>query len=250
MEDFGSQINYITYYKVRKYHFLGTHTVGQVQDFPRPCIGYVAKGSADFLYRGKTITANTGDLIYIAPETRYYSVWKGSPEIEFYSIVFSFADKQAFMDYRFQLLENYPQERFDAMFSAYHTDFFTSIAALYTLLGDIYGRLTRDSYQSKCASMAPAIDYIESNYDQPVKVEYLAQLCGYSEPRFYAQFKKATGVSPIAYKHNICIQHALDDLTNTDDTIEEISQKLGFSSPNYFRRVFQKLIGKSPSEVR
>ena len=70
MEDFRSQINYITYYKPRKYHFLGTHTVGQVLDFPRPCIGYVAKGSADFLYRGKTITANTGDLIYIAPETR------------------------------------------------------------------------------------------------------------------------------------------------------------------------------------
>ncbi|MEE1048063.1 MAG: helix-turn-helix domain-containing protein [Clostridia bacterium] len=42
------------------------------------------------------------------------------------------------------------------------------------------------------------------------------------------------------------IQHALDLLSNTTLSIEEISSKTGFSSPNYFRTVFLKLTGSSP----
>ena len=52
-------------------------------------------------------------------------------------------------------------------------------------------------------------------------------------------------MSPIVYKHNILIQHALDMLIHTDLSIEEISVKLGFSSANYFRKIFCKIVHKS-----
>jgi AraC-like DNA-binding protein len=46
------------------------------------------------------------------------------------------------------------------------------------------------------------------------------------------------------------IQHALDLLTHTDMTVDEISQSTGFASSNYFRTVFTKMTGKTPKEVR
>jgi AraC-like DNA-binding protein len=46
------------------------------------------------------------------------------------------------------------------------------------------------------------------------------------------------------------IQHALDMLAHTDLTVDEVSQKTGFSSSNYFRTVFRKMTGKSPKEVK
>ena len=53
--------------------FGGTHAVGFEQNFERPYIGYINKGSAQFLYKGKSYLAGEGDLIYIAKGTKYYS---------------------------------------------------------------------------------------------------------------------------------------------------------------------------------
>ena len=99
-------------------------------------------------------------------------------------------------------------------------------------------------------TVQPAVDYIESNYNMPITIEKLAQLCHSCTSGLFKLFKSATGVTPIAYKHNIMIQNALDLLTHTDLTVEEISARVGFSSPNYFRRVFYDITGKTPKQVR
>ena len=65
--------------KYRKKHFCDTELF-----FSHPTVGYIKKGRAHFLYKGKTYYAYEGDLIYIAKDTKYYSVWEGNPEIEFY----------------------------------------------------------------------------------------------------------------------------------------------------------------------
>lgn len=64
----------ITSFSFTHYKFKETHTVGSVQLFEHPCIGYINKGTARFLYRGKNYYAAEGDLIYIAKGTKYYSV--------------------------------------------------------------------------------------------------------------------------------------------------------------------------------
>ena len=46
------------------------------------------------------------------------------------------------------------------------------------------------------------------------------------------------------------IQHAIELLANTDMTVEEISRRVGFSSSNYFRKIFIKLTDKTPKELR
>ena len=51
-------------------------------------------------------------------------------------------------------------------------------------------------------------------------------------------------------KHRIQIELATSLLEATDLSVEEISDRLGFSSPAYFRAVLRKNGGKSPRDIR
>ena len=240
----------ISSYSCDLYRFRNSHTIGSVLFFDSPCIGYIRKGSAQFLYRGKSYYAAEGDLIYIAKDTKYYSIWSGAPEIEFYSVGFSFVKPYSFYEYRFQIIKSYPCRLFDKMCEKYGTDIYVSVSYLYRILSDIFKQMKIEPVSSGKTTVQPAVDYIESNYNMPITIEKLAQLCHSCTSGLFKLFKSATGVTPIAYKHNIMIQNALDLLTHTDLTVEEISARVGFSSPNYFRRVFYDIMGKTPKQVR
>ena len=46
------------------------------------------------------------------------------------------------------------------------------------------------------------------------------------------------------------IQKAIELISNTTLSIEEISTKVGFGSSNYFRKVFFQMTDKKPKELR
>jgi len=78
----------------------------------------------------------------------------------------------------------------------------------------------------------------------------LARLCCISESGFYAKFHAAVGKTPVAYCNAVRIRKAQSLLIGTDLTVEEISERLGFCSPAYFRRVFRELTGQLPKALR
>ena len=239
----------ISEYDIIVNEFKEFHTVGKILLYKKPSVVYIFKGQADFLLNGKHIYAHEGDLVYIAPNTKYYSVWNGSPDIKWYSINFSFLGHYSFLEYQFQILKNYPSELFENMYQNFEKKTFLSLSYFYKLLDDIYDKMVVT--HSKCnAVISDAIKFIEKNYDKPIEIDELAKLCHCSNTYVHVMFKKNTGVSPILYKHNVVVQHALYLLSNTDMSIEEISTTLGFSSSNYFRKVFEKEIGHSPKHFR
>lgn len=231
--------------KYRKKHFCDTELF-----FTHPTIGYIKKGRAHFLYKAKTYYAYEGDLIYIAKDTKYYSVWEGNPEIEFYSIQFTFAKPYTFYEYRFQIIRNYPPEIPDMLCNTYTEKPYLSISYLYRMLDDLYTKMSIEKTAPEGIVIQPAIDYIEKNYNKRISIDTLCELCHCSESSLFKIFKKAIGITPIAYKHNIMIQNALDLLVHSDYTIEAISASVGFSSANHFRKVFFDILGKTPKEVR
>lgn len=240
----------VSYFHYTLFEYNRTHTSGSTVLFVRPCIGYVLKGSAQFLYKGQNYYAFEGDLIYIAKGTKYYSVWTGDPEVKFYSIDFSFAKPYSLYEYRFQIVENYPRVLFDKIYETFGSTF-ECMPYFYSLLSDIYTKMTAETAVSaSVTAVQPAVDYIEEHFSEEVSISGLSALCHMCESGFFRQFRRATGVTPIAYKHNIMIQNALDMLSHTDLTIEEISARVGFSSSNYFRKVFFDITGKTPREVR
>lgn len=243
-------LEYINRFDIRRLEFDKTYTTGSLQSYARPCIGYLLRGVGKFFYNGNTYFAKEGDLIYIAKDTKYYSVWYGEPEIKFYSISFDFTHPYANYDYRFQIVNDYPRELFDEMMANFSRHPSLSLSKMYALLDDIYPKLKKDAAPIQNGAIENAIIHIESNYFSPIEIDELCRLCHLSRSSLFDAFKRRTGVSPIGYKHNVMIQHALDMLAHTELTVEEISQKVGFSSSNYFRTVFFKLTGKTPKEVR
>ena len=78
----------------------------------------------------------------------------------------------------------------------------------------------------------------------------VAKMCKISEALLYERFKKATGNTPNAYRQSVLCDMASELLVTTDLSVEEISERLNFSSASYFRKVFRKHTGKTPKEVR
>ena len=240
----------INQFDIRKFTKHKIHINKDEQFFGIPCIGYVLKGKGEFLWQGKKYIASAGDLIYIAKGTKYRSIWTGEPEIEWYSISFSFLHPYAYADFKFQILKNYPNEIVHKIFELYNKNSIAAVGHFYILLDDLLTKLISTPPSEKESIISAAVRYIEEHFTEKISISQLSRLCGCSESYFFSLFKEIIGVSPITYKNHIAIQQAIRYLGETNLSIEEISSLTGFSSPNYFRHVFVDAVGKTPKELR
>ena len=78
----------------------------------------------------------------------------------------------------------------------------------------------------------------------------LAKACYVSESRLYHLFRAEMHKSPIEYKNEMKVLRSIEYLKNGYTSVEEISALLGFRSAAYFRRLFKKITGMTPSEYR
>ena len=78
----------------------------------------------------------------------------------------------------------------------------------------------------------------------------IADYCKMSVPNLYRILKQNGYETPNQLKKEVLIQKAINLLENTTATVERISDELGFSSTNYFRKVFKEYTGTSPRQYR
>lgn len=95
-----------------------------------------------------------------------------------------------------------------------------------------------------------AIHLMEENFTYLYGIEELAEQLEISKNHFIRQFHDAVGISPGRYLTNIKINHAKELLQNGETSLELIAITCGFSGASYFRKVFKKETGFSPSEFR
>ncbi len=81
-------------------------------------------------------------------------------------------------------------------------------------------------------------------------IEQLAEESRVSFAHFTRCFREETGVSPMQYLQEARIRKAITLLLNTGKSVEEIAAETGFSSGNYFGKVFRHHMGISPSAYR
>ncbi len=63
-------------------------------------------------------------------------------------------------------------------------------------------------------------------------------------------FKQQMGLSIDQYIRNMRIDRAKFLMTTTQESIQDISDQLGFSNRNYFTQVFTQVTGMSPAAYR
>ena len=95
-----------------------------------------------------------------------------------------------------------------------------------------------------------AQDLMESHFAGAICMEDLARQVGISPRHFIRRFKKATCESPLNYLQQIRIERAKDLLESTAETVNEISQAVGYENSSSFRKLFRESTGLSPSQYR
>lgn len=93
-------------------------------------------------------------------------------------------------------------------------------------------------------------DYIESHYDQPFALDKIATHFSYSKPYIIQAVKKAYGHTPQQIHRQIRLENAERMLVESPYGIEEISDRLGYSSASYFIKQFKASYALTPFEYR
>lgn len=93
--------------------------------------------------------------------------------------------------------------------------------------------------------------YIETHYEHyDLSLNSLAVYFGITGNYLSGLFKKQCGTNFSNYLEKVRISHAEEMLTVSDMTIDEIAQKVGYTSSDSFRRAFRRVRGISPSQFR
>lgn len=95
-----------------------------------------------------------------------------------------------------------------------------------------------------------AQEWLNSNYSVAAPIDEMVAHSGVSERSFKRRFGKATGLTPIAYVQNLRIEEAKRRLERTCEPIEEISWKVGYEEPAFFRRLFKRTTTITPGAYR
>lgn len=90
-------------------------------------------------------------------------------------------------------------------------------------------------------------DYIVNHYRNPISITELAAFVDRTPNYVSTVFKQITGQTITAYTQQIRISAARDLLINSQMTVGEIADYLGFCEQSYFNKVFKKITGMPPS---
>ncbi len=146
------------------------------------------------------------------------------------------------------------------LISAYET-FYNSahqvaqaVPAKHTLTSDETGNYLKVNRSGRvdtgASALLPALQYIDENKGQLITQAQMAELCHLSPSYFSRLFTQETGLNFSQYIGTKKVAWAKELLEKTDDSVESISEKLGFSSAAYFIKVFKKYEGITPSLYR
>lgn len=106
------------------------------------------------------------------------------------------------------------------------------------------------SYQPLPFYVKKAMEYIEANYQQAIKITEVADYVGINRSYLANIFQKAKGCSTQEYLMSIRMENATVLLKNTSQPINEISRKVGYMDQLAFSKIFKKYYGISPRKYR
>jgi len=95
-----------------------------------------------------------------------------------------------------------------------------------------------------------AQDWLHENFHRTFPLEAPAHRVGMSMRNFVRRFKQATGDSPLGYLQKLRVAAAKRLLENNHRTMREISEAVGYQDVAFFRSLFQRHTGVSPSAYR
>ncbi len=223
---------------------------------------YCTKGSGIFTINNQSYYLNQGDSCLLRKDIPHtYSPQSLLWEISFFTfdgfLADDFFDKLLIKD--IGILEQVSEQNFQVIvnhgiqnYSDEHlySQIDTSVD-LYRLLLEFAKLYKNDGFSKYEEVVKKVILYFNMNFDQPYKSQELSQFVGYSINALNTIFKNATGSTLYAYFQDLKIRKAKSILlTNKQKNIQQISDELGYTSPNVFITKFRTSVGIAPLKYR
>ncbi|EXX86304.1 hypothetical protein BG53_06400 [Paenibacillus darwinianus] len=92
--------------------------------------------------------------------------------------------------------------------------------------------------------------YIDNHFAEPIGLNEMASAVQLSKYHLSREFEKKVCASPIRYLTEVRLEAATKQLLSSSENLETIAKCVGFSSSNYFLKVFTKYKGLSPTQFR
>ncbi|WP_459813980.1 AraC family transcriptional regulator [Geotalea toluenoxydans] len=115
------------------------------------------------------------------------------------------------------------------------------------LVGDQGTRLRQiASAGSQSHQIARAIDWLKTNFTQPLRVEELAEQARMSSSTFHHHFRSMTALSPLQYQKQLRLQEARRLMLAERMDAANAAFQVGYESPSQFSREYNRLFGAPP----
>lgn len=235
------QTNYFKIYR-QPAGYYGDRRVGM----PRHYINYRVRGCSRYVTEDGVLEVGPGDLYYVPMGLHAELFGVGEEPAETIScgfILFPEARKRRFC------LQKLPPEFIPdiqkiPMNYLPDTD---ALAQLYGLLSKLLPHM-----KEKSATTPPLLKKLSNLIlqDPLARIPALARECGVSESSLYVHVKALSGKTPNDFRMDILMSEAIRLLASSDIPVNLVAEQLGFSSANYFRKVFREHTGLTPSQLR
>ena len=134
-------------------------------------------------------------------------------------------------------ITKYSQSKIHSMLSI------ASILAKYLLIENII-KVKRNK------SLESVIKYINDNLSDDLSIKDITAQTYTSKSSLYLLFKKNFNMTIGEYINNQRVKKAIELLTTTDLSVENIAMEVGYSSQSYFSKIFKSIKGVSPKQYK
>jgi len=238
--------------------------------FPASVFLYALRGSARIRLDGSEHAVHRCYVLH-GGKGAFLDIWPGEAGFEYYLIYYKAAVPLPCRPEVLRLMKQYDPFRLQYGFAPLHpASLFAHVDRMLTIWRNC-GALDRfqvkalfyqwvckllreldelriDASQPKLA--AQVIRYMEEHYSENMTRELIAHMFHYSVPYVSKRFKQETGSSLIDYLIRIRMENAIQALTHTDATMQQVAAGVGYDDAFYFAKLFKKYTGMTPKQFK
>jgi AraC-like DNA-binding protein len=94
--------------------------------------------------------------------------------------------------------------------------------------------------------IATAIEFLRTEFDQPLRIDDIAQEIGMSVSSFYHHFKSITAMSPLQFQKQLRLQEARRLMLAENLDAASAGYRVGYNDASHFSRDYKNLFGLPP----
>lgn len=217
---------------------------------------YVISGSCEYRFDdGVEFTAKEGDVFYL-PFRSVYTMHIGEEDYRFIFCDFKFFEEptspRLFSSEHLKNAEPFFVKLLNLYRSASRNKQTECMSVLYGIYNVLQKSLVAQEHTgSQNDVIAEAKRYMEESFGDPeLTIQRISDRAGISEVYFRKLFREQNGVPPIKYLNALRLKNAKELMRYPFLSLEECAKMSGFSTLQYFCRLFKKEFNVSPGIFR